>query len=95
MSEKKDVEDRLQLGPALDDRHNLFFRQNSKGVECGVARHVRDGECLDDTALLLEGPGPFYKVHEINTKAGRSKPATKDYRDGWDRVFGKPNPQLN
>lgn len=33
--------------------------------------------------------GPAYRVvEEVHFTGSHSRPATKDYRDGWDRVFG-------
>lgn len=87
---KKTDEDVLVLGPDLGENHHPFYRKNSSGIQAGIMRPVKEGETLTEDALFIEhqGPGPVYKVTPVFEKSSRSKPATADYRDGWNRIFG-------
>lgn len=87
---KKTVEDVLVLGPDLGENHRPYCRKNSSGIQAGIMRPVKDGETLTEDAVFIErqGSGPVYKVTPVFEKSSRSKPATAEYRDGWNRIFG-------
>lgn len=91
MKPKPLPEDTLVMGPDLGQGRRPYVRQNEEGVGFGVMRPVKDGEPLTEDAFVVEhqGPGPVYKVTPVFEKSSKTKPATPDYRKGWDRIFGR------
>jgi hypothetical protein len=95
MADDSDDEDVLVMGPILDQDLRPFCRKNSEGIHTGIMRPVKEGESLGQNSFMVEhqGPGPLYKVHPIFEKpsqegVSRSRPATREYLAGWDRIFG-------
>jgi hypothetical protein len=60
-------------------------------LELGTVLHVPDGKPLPSGAEIVTakalGDGRYAIVDSV--KVGPAQVATKQYREGWDRVFGK------
>ena len=86
-----DADDTMILGPEVDPGVNLYIRRRGDQTDCGLVRSVKEGEPLYDEALMLQrrGSGPVYDVTPVFAGNSRSKPTTDEYRNGWEKVFGK------
>lgn len=95
-------DDVLHLGPDLGNGTHPFVRHRpDHSIEAGLARPFKDGEplnfCGDGAAVHLShrGPGAVYDVEDLYTpekseaKSGPSMVNSSEFRDGWDRIFGK------
>lgn len=95
----KDV---VRMGPDVGGGHRPFIRHTADHrVEGGFLRQAREGEPLQDGAVLLsetEDSGVYnvdYEYKAEGQKAGQkaagsgpAQVATDDYRRGWDNIFG-------
>ena len=96
------VKDELVPGPAIGNGR-LFVRHNANHeVSVGVLHPVKEGENIAgrDVLRLDHIEGQRYAVTELNStakptsapassdKTGPAQVNTKNYRDGWDRIFG-------
>jgi hypothetical protein len=63
-------------------------------VRTGVMKPMEDGKPIEEDAILLEqreGTGLYNVVGSVSDlKKGPSKVNSPAFRDGWDRIFGKP-----
>ena len=60
--------------------------------QSGVALPIGEGESMSDEAVFVDGgPGswvPYQTVGDMKRSGGPVRANSRDYRDGWDRVFG-------
>lgn len=82
------------MGPPVENGLRPYVRHCSDcSAQTGFVKKVENGEPLYDGAVLLESrpgePGAFNVLSTYKAeKSGPAQVATKDYRDGWDRIFG-------
>lgn len=90
--------DTAVLGPALPGGKRVAFRHTADHkAMVGVVSPVKEGEALRPGAIILEpkeGCEGVYDVTDIEKlksggKSGPAQVATKSYREGYDRIFGK------
>lgn len=85
-----DTDERVLMGPMMPDGYRAICRQDDEGnLVGGLARVVKDGEPLSENAFFAEHEqGPVYRIKSVFSANVKTKPATKEYRQGWDRIFG-------
>lgn len=91
----KDV---VRMGPDVGSGFRPFVRHTTDHrVEGGFLRQAREGEPLQDGAVLLsetEDSGVYNVDYEYKapgqkvTTSGPAQVATDNYRRGWDNIFG-------
>lgn len=83
-----------------DDRETLGVLRRRRGqLEAGVARKAKEGKPIDGELVRLvprEG-SPLCDVEVLyepprTRRAGPAQVANARYRDGWERLFGDPDP---
>lgn len=89
------------LGPEMARGVRAYVRHTADcRVKAGMIRPVREGESLVGGGVCLEHKkGDVYAVvHEVppmaaaDERSGPAQVSTKDYRKGWDRIFGSRQP---
>jgi hypothetical protein len=100
MTKKKT--DRVSLGPQVGPNARLAMRERDGEYEPAIVGPVRDGVPLPSDAEIIELDnvnctcGHWQDITTLYgggdkraTDGGPAQVATKEYRDGYDRIFGK------
>lgn len=90
MSEEKRT-DELTVGPEVEGGGRMFARCNENGVSVGTMSVAEDGKPLSEGSELVRLThieNNRYQVEHLYSH-GPAKVASEEYRNGWDRIFGK------
>jgi len=82
-------------GPSLPGGARMCLHHGTDHtIRTGVMKPMEDGKPIEEDAVLLEqreGTGLYNVVGSVSDlKKGPSKVNSPAFRNGWDRVFGKP-----
>jgi hypothetical protein len=91
--------DKIVIGKPVEEgsKTHHCLRQTQTGIEAGTIRLTKEGEPIYGEAVWLSGEGPVYDVETGEAPCKASEPISKPtkvstpaYRDGWERLWGKP-----
>ena len=97
MCSKKDDcqgKDSVVLGPDIGEGKRPFIRHDTEhNFSIGTMRPIKNGQPIPEDAVSLKKiKGSHYEVQPIPEEVRNGRPAkvsSPEYRDGWDRIFGK------
>ena len=82
------MSDRIQFEP---NGGALIEREDGERV-IGIVRPVEDGVPMAEGAELIESDGDtcgeWHTIRTLYKHSGPAQVATKEYREGYDRIFG-------
>lgn len=89
----------MVLGPQVGERTQACIRHRpNHRLDAGFVRTLRDGEHIGGHEVVVLNPAGdgTYDVTSMGQAgemaaegSGPAQVATDEYRDGWDRIFGK------
>lgn len=95
---KKD-KDKLILGPQVGEGTHVYIRETPDGeVTSGLVSRDKDNlPSYDSQITLSQVEGDLYEVDDevmftargVQEESGPPIVSTPQYREGWDRIFGK------
>jgi hypothetical protein len=89
-------------GPTADGEGVNVLRARDRHLELGEMRPLKEGKPITGEVVQLTPRAGAKNAFDVEVLAKVSSPAlaaagpaqvaTREYRDGWDRVFGEPAP---
>jgi hypothetical protein len=89
-------------GPTADGEGVNVLRARDRRIELGEMRPLKEGKPITGEVVQLTARAGAPNAFDVEVlakvtgpalaAAGPAQVATREYRDGWDRVFGDPAP---
>lgn len=89
---------RAFIGPVIDETTGsrvCWTHDENHQNRSGIVRPIYEGECMDDSAVFVDGePGswaPYETVGDMKRSHGPIRANSRNFRVGWDQIFGNKN----
>lgn len=97
MAEEKKETGKIQFGPELEGGGRMVARRRGNVVEYGTMKDPEYGRPMaPNSELIRVGARDEDGWHDVtvlySNRSGPAQVATPQYREGYDRIFGKKQP---
>ena len=89
------IRDRMRVGPEIEPGRGAAIRQRGEEISVGTFVEIKEGQPIPEGAELVrldpESEDGWRNVTSLYAResSGPAQVATPEYREGYDRIFGK------